>query len=135
MSSCGSHQVERVLFADLRRDALDVLRRYDALSLRTTGRPWTTLEITLGLVGDIGDLTKLVMAREGSRTLHSDTNDQLIHELCDCIWSCLVLAERYDIDLSHEFPKQMADLSGHIARLGDAEPPHTQAGSGADGAD
>lgn len=50
------------------------------------------------------------MAREGSRTLRSDTNDQLIHELCDCIWSGLVLAERYDIDPSHEFLKQMADL-------------------------
>lgn len=125
MRASGPDPVDRVLFNDLRRDALDVLRRYDQLSLRTTGRPWTNLEITLGLVGDIGDLTKLVMAREGSRPPGTDTHDQLIHELCDCIWSCLVLAERYDIDLSHEFPQQMADLRDHIARLSETRPPTT----------
>lgn len=66
------------------------------------GRAWTREEIMLGLVGDTGDLAKLVMAKEGIRDI-ADHDAKLKHELSDCLWSLLVLAEEYKIDLEKEF--------------------------------
>ena len=40
----------------------------------------------LGFVGDVGDLAKQVMAREGVRHLPG-RKDTLAHELTDCLWS------------------------------------------------
>ena len=49
------------------RRALDVRERYRAFEERTYGRPWGLQDLTLGLVGDVGDLVKLVQAHEGIR--------------------------------------------------------------------
>lgn len=108
---------EPIRLTDMQRDALEVLRRYDDLSTRAIGRTWTNTEVALGFVGDVGDLSKFVMAEEGARSFPGDNRARLIHELCDCIWSCLVLADRYNIDLATEFPAQMDDLRNHIASL------------------
>jgi len=66
------------------------------------GRAWTREEVMLGLFGDMGDLAKLVMAKEGTRDI-PDHDEKLKHELSDCLWSLLVLAQEYKIDLEKEF--------------------------------
>ena len=50
------------------------------------------------------------MAAEGTR---SDVGgrDDLAHELSDCLWSVLVLADHYDIDLATAYTSTMDDLS------------------------
>ena len=58
----------------------------------------------------MGDLAKLVMAAEGART----ANGSLGHELADCLWSVLILAHKYDVDLAGEFDKTMDELQGWI---------------------
>ena len=98
----------------MRSEALAVADAYDKLSTRTIGRPWTTQEIALGFVGDVGDLAKIVMALEGTREIEGVGLAQLEHELCDAIWSCLVIAERYGLNLADAFPRQMSDLLRHI---------------------
>lgn len=71
----------------------------------------------LGLVGDVGDLAKQVMAAEGRRELPGG-REALAHELADCLWSVLVLAHRYDFDLAAEFHRTMAGVERHVtARL------------------
>ena len=59
-----------------------------------------------GFVGDVGDLMKLVMAKSGIRTV-PDADRKLAHELSDCLWSILVLARLYDVDLEREFLRTM----------------------------
>ena len=76
---------------------------------RQGDRPWTREEIMQGFVGDVGDLMKLVMARAGRRQI-DDLERKLPHELSDCLWSVLVLARLYDIDLEREFLATMTDL-------------------------
>ena len=49
-----------------REQALVVKRLYDDYNQLKRGRTWTNEEFMLGFVGDIGDLAKLVMAREGA---------------------------------------------------------------------
>ena len=48
-------------------------------------------ELTLGLVGDVGDLVKLVQAHEGVRAIEN-ARPALEHELADVLWSLLVIA-------------------------------------------
>nr|WP_255645756.1 hypothetical protein [Actinoplanes polyasparticus] len=55
-------------------------------------------------MGDVGDLAKLVMAVDGRREI-PDARARLGHELADCLWSVLVLADRYGVDLAVEFSR------------------------------
>lgn len=79
-----------------------------------SGRPWTREEIMQGFVGDVGDLMKLVMAKAGTRPI-PDADRKLAHELSDCLWSVLVLARLYDVDLEREFLATMDGLEGKLA--------------------
>ncbi|MFD5122539.1 nucleotide pyrophosphohydrolase [Streptomyces sp. NPDC058385] len=90
---------------------------YDELNLRERGRVWTREEFMLGFMGDVGDLAKLVMAEEGARELPGG-RPALEHELADCLWSVLILAHRYDVDLRAAFGRTMTELEHAItARL------------------
>lgn len=95
--------------------ALAIASAYDRLNLRQRGRVWTTEELALGLVGDIGDLAKLVMADAGTRDIPGH-REQLGHELADCLWAVLVIAARSGVDLGAEFDACMEQLDGVIAR-------------------
>lgn len=71
----------------------------------------------LGFAGDVGDLAKLVMAEEGARDMPGG-RAALEHELADCLWSVLILAHRYGVDLETAFRRTMAELETAIsARL------------------
>lgn len=66
-----------------------------------------------GFVGDVGDLSKIIMAKHGLRDME-DVDEKLAHELSDCLWCILVLAHKYDINLSKEFMKTMDVLDARI---------------------
>jgi NTP pyrophosphatase (non-canonical NTP hydrolase) len=102
------------------RRALDVRARYETFERHAFGRPWSVEELTLGLVGDIGDLAKLVQAHEGVRAI-DDARRSLEHELADVLWSVIVIADRCDIDLAAAFGTTMDDLDARLAHVaGDA---------------
>ncbi|MET4643361.1 NTP pyrophosphatase (non-canonical NTP hydrolase) [Streptomyces atratus] len=102
---------------ELQRRALRIHDLYDELNLRERGRVWTREEFMLGLVGDVGDLAKIVMAQEGARDMPGG-RAALEHELADCLWSVLVLAHRYDVDLEAAFLHTMDELAQSITARG-----------------
>ena len=67
-----------------------------------------------GFVGDVGDLVKLVMAKEGIREVEN-VDDKLKHELADCLWSILVIASNYGIDIEKSFMETMDELEKRIS--------------------
>lgn len=66
-----------------------------------------------GFVGDVGDLMKLIMAKEGVRDIEN-VDAKLAHELSDCLWCVLVLADKYGVDLESSFMKTMQELDIRI---------------------
>ena len=100
-------------FAAITRRALDVADRYESHERRTHGRPWTLEERTLGLVGDVGDLAKLIQAHEGVRIVE-DAQAALEHELADVLWSVIVIADRCGIDLEAAFLRTMDELDERL---------------------
>lgn len=93
--------------------AIKVRHLYQQLEEKRYGRSWTPAEIAQGFVGDVGDLQKLVMAKSGIRDI-DDVDQKLAHELADCLWSIIILANDYHIDLESAFNKTMADIEQKI---------------------
>jgi len=99
--------------SDLEKSALQLNELYEQLEIKKYGRVWTTEELALGFVGDVGDLAKLIQANAGIRNI-DDCRAKLGHELSDCLWSIIVLANKCDIDLETEFVKNTGELLDHV---------------------
>ena len=57
---------------------------------------------------------KLVMAKEGRREGPADLDAKLAHELADCLWSVLVLADAYGVDVGQAFLRTMRELEAKL---------------------
>lgn len=101
-------------FTDLETSALQLNELYEQLEIKRYGRVWTTQELALGFVGDVGDLAKLIQAHAGVRNI-DDCKAKLGHELSDCLWSIMVLANKCGIDLQAEFVKNTKELAAYVS--------------------
>ncbi|TQM17564.1 hypothetical protein FB548_0949 [Pseudoxanthomonas sp. 3HH-4] len=99
---------------DLEKLALRLNELYEQLEIKRYGRVWTTEELALGFVGDVGDLAKLIQANAGIRHI-DDCKAKLGHELSDCLWSIIVLAHKCGIDLQAEFVRNTTGLIEHVS--------------------
>src|SRR6478736_725029 len=101
-------------FEQMQARAREIRTRYAGVEASTYGRAWTPQEIMLGFVGDVGDLAKLVQGKAGVRP-REDLDEALAHELADCLWSVLTLADAYDVDLAAAFMSTMDELDEVLA--------------------
>lgn len=104
-------------FTELQQQATDIRRRYNELNKAKGREAWDARAYAMGLAGDLGDLMKHIMAAENFRDVKGggEALDRLRHELGDCLWSLLVIAEHYHIDLKTAFDGTMAELRERIA--------------------
>lgn len=101
-------------FDEISQRAVEVRAKYDELNAKR-GVTWNEQNLMSGFVGDVGDLSKIIMAKHGLRGM-DDVDAKLAHELSDCLWSVLVLADKYQVDLAAEFSKTMDDLDQRIEK-------------------
>jgi len=59
---------------------------------------------------DLGDLSRLILAKEGRRKFDGDIDLALRHELADCMWSIMVLADKYKVDLPSALDEMSHDV-------------------------
>jgi NTP pyrophosphatase (non-canonical NTP hydrolase) len=100
-------------FQNLIDEALTVRKMYEEKEKQLYGSAWTSEEIALGFVGDVGDLAKLILAENGRRNL-TNSKEKLEHELADCLWSIIVLSKLHDVNLEISFIKTMEGLKDHL---------------------
>lgn len=101
-------------FDEISRRAVAVRTKYDELNAKR-GVTWNEQNLMSGFVGDVGDLSKIIMAKHGLRGM-DNVDAKLAHELSDCLWSVLVLADKYKIDLASEFSRNMDILDQRIEK-------------------
>lgn len=101
-------------FSDLEKSALQLNALYEQLETKRYGRIWTIEELALGFVGDVGDLAKLIQANAGIRNI-DDCKAKLGHELSDCLWSIIVLANKCGIDLEMAFVRNTREIAEYVA--------------------
>jgi NTP pyrophosphatase (non-canonical NTP hydrolase) len=104
-------------FTQLIENARAIRKEYAAVEKRRRGREWSGEELMLGYMKDIGDLAKLIQAKEGIRDVE-DVDQKLAHELSDCLWSIIVLADHYGVDLESSFQKTMDQIRAKIKEQG-----------------
>ncbi|OIN92086.1 MAG: nucleotide pyrophosphohydrolase [Anaerolineae bacterium CG03_land_8_20_14_0_80_58_20] len=102
--------------------AVSIRKLYEEKERELYGSSWTSEEIALGFVGDVGDLVKLVVAENGKRNI-PDSRSKLEHELADCLWSVAVLANFHEIDLEKAFLHTMDELEEHLYDNGEGQHP------------
>ena len=105
--------IKNMDISEFKKRAGEIRDLYDEFNQKRAGVKWTRLQLAQGFVGDVGDLQKLAMAKDGLREIEN-VDEKLAHELSDCLWSVLVLAEKYDIDIEKEFLKTMDELEKRI---------------------
>lgn len=96
-------------FSEIKKQALAIGAKY-----RANGKDWGAAEYTQGFMKDLGDLAKLVMIKNGYREGEGDIDEKLQHELADCLWSVIMIADKLDIDLEKAFAKTMKELEGRF---------------------
>jgi len=101
-------------FSTMTGRALAILQQYEEHERRTYGREWSLEELTLGLVGDVGDLAKLIQASEGVRDVAGDVQRRLGHELSDVMWSAIVIAAKCGVDLETSFATTMDEIESGL---------------------
>lgn len=98
---------------DLQNRALALRKKFKEFEQHQGCREWSRSDIVKGLVGDVGALVKMTMAADGLRKI-PDYKEKLGHELADCLWSLLVIAEEYDVNIEKEFVKLCDHLNSTI---------------------
>lgn len=96
--------------------ALKIRDHYATLQEVDGQRPWTVRDRFDGMVGDIGALAKLLMAKDDIRRGPKNLDEEIEHEVNDLFWSVLVLANEAGVDLAETFPKAMDELRARIDR-------------------
>lgn len=90
----------------LQKRALEIREKYRKLEIIKEGKEWSNEKLIRGFLTDVQDLLKLVENKEDL--------EKISHELSDCLWSVLVLAKRFDIDIEQSFLKNMDQLEEKI---------------------
>lgn len=94
--------------------AIQIQQKYGQLNAKN-GVEWKVEDFMEGFVGDVGDLSKLIMTKRGLRgSIPTDIDEKIAHELADCLWSVCVLAHAYDVNLETTFLKTMFELEADI---------------------
>lgn len=106
------HQLQ---FETVVRRAVAIQQHYRRLNLQEGRSPWSLSEYMQGFVGDVGALAKLVMAKGNYRDADEHLDSRLGHELADCLWSVIILANELEIDLPQAFTSTMDRLELQIA--------------------
>ena len=112
--------------SDLTQQALSIQKKFDDFNVKNGRKPWGLADLTMGFVGDTGDLCKLIMAKAGIRDIR-DADEKLSHELADCFWSILVISHACGIDLETAFQQTMTEIEEKLKSSESSSiPPLTQ---------
>jgi len=101
-------------FQDIIKRALVIRAKYSKAEKNEYGKEWTREQLVQGFVGDVDDLVKLTTSKERAEGV-SNLDQKLKHELADCLWSVIVIAEKYDVDLEEAFYDTMDELEQRLS--------------------
>lgn len=99
---------------ELTKKALHIKNLYAEYEKEKFYKEWTVEETYQGLVSDVGDLGRLVLAKEGFREVNA-VDEHMSHELAEILWATLLLAEHYNVDLTQAFTDEMKRLEDRLA--------------------
>lgn len=100
--------------ADATAQARRVRDLYHRIEVAKEGGPWEVKDDMLGLVNDVGTLSRLVMATEGRWAPEGDLDALLRGKLAESLWWVLVLADRTGVDIADAYARTMGAIEAHL---------------------
>lgn len=97
-------------------EAVRIRRRVEDFERREYGRAWALSDLVNGLTTDVGDLARLVAAKQGLRRAPEDLDAALAHEVADCLWAVFVIADAVGVDVPTAFAHGMTGLEDWLDR-------------------
>jgi NTP pyrophosphatase (non-canonical NTP hydrolase) len=95
--------------------AREIRKLYAESDKKRLGKEWSRGEYVKAFVGDVGALVKLTMGKDGLRDIE-DVEKKLAHEFADILWSVIMLAEMYEINLEKSFFETMDELEERASK-------------------
>jgi NTP pyrophosphatase (non-canonical NTP hydrolase) len=100
---------------ELTKKVFQVENLYHDFDKKNGNKKWAAEESYVGLVSDVGDLGRLILAKEGFRD-GPDDNKNLGRELAEILCSILFLAKKYNIDLEKSFIEEINNLEKKLLK-------------------
>ncbi len=95
--------------------AKEIQKLYTQIDKSRLGQEWPRGEYVKGFAADVGALMKLTMGKDGLREIEN-VDEKLAHELADCLYSVIIIADKYGIDLEEAFEETMVQLEDRAKR-------------------
>jgi NTP pyrophosphatase (non-canonical NTP hydrolase) len=96
-------------FQEMLKRAREIKAVNAQLAQKDNCTEWGLEQRTMGFVGDVGSLAKLVMAKSGYRK-YDDLDKKLAHELGDCLWAIMTIADEAGVNLEKAFLDTMNEI-------------------------
>ena len=77
------------------------------------GKPWDIYQRFNDLVEEVGELANAIQVKEGWKSKKRAKAD-LVNSICDVLYSIILVADHYKIDLDKEYPKVLKEIEGRI---------------------
>ncbi len=90
-------------FEEIIKRAKQIREKYAELEKKRDGKEWTKEQLLQGFLKDVSELKMILSSQEVDNT-------KLGHELADCLWSIIILADKYNINLEESFIRTMNEL-------------------------
>jgi NTP pyrophosphatase (non-canonical NTP hydrolase) len=93
--------------------AMDLRSQYEKKEKQLYGSGSTDEDIAQGFLGDVNNLVKLLKAGHGKGHIANST-EKIGPQLSHCLWSVIILARMYNVDLEQSFMETMDKLENHL---------------------
>jgi len=98
-------------FQDIINKAVEVREKYS----QTSPKQWNVEQVFMGMVKDVGDLSKILMVNgEYRNDLDKDIKEALQHELADILYCIAVIADKTGVDLEKSFWQAMSEIENKL---------------------
>ncbi|MBL7078186.1 nucleotide pyrophosphohydrolase [Candidatus Shapirobacteria bacterium] len=102
-------------FEDIIKRTKGIWKLYAQSDKKRLGKEWHRGEYAKALAADVGALVKLTMAKDGLREV-KDVDEKMKHELADCLWCLIIIAEKYGVNLEKAFLETMEELEKRASK-------------------
>lgn len=102
-------------FQDIIKRTKEVWKLYVQSDKKRLGKEWDRGEYAKALAADVGALVKLTMAKDGLREV-KDVDEKMRHELADCLWCLIIIAEKYGVNLEEAYLETMKELEKRASK-------------------
>ena len=97
----------------MQKRAVDIRDQY----AKTDTKEWGIEQVFMGMIKDIGNLSKLLMIEGGYRDdIPGEVREKLEHEMSDVLYSLLVIADKLNIDLPEAFERTMNEIEDRLEK-------------------